>query len=104
MQPTLEVQAALGRWRNRYITGDPFTHITMTRLADLSLTTPATGDQLDAYLDLDRLWWDARYAALYLNRGNSAHAWIMRMGQEPEWHLNGTLAESDMLLEEVLAG
>ena len=104
VRPVVEVEATLGKWRNRYITGDPFTRISMQRVADLSVTTPFTGDQVESYLDLDRLWWAAGFGALYLNRGNTAHAWVARMGQEPEWDVNGTIAESDMEIEEVIAG
>lgn len=105
IDPRLEVEAELGRWTNSYAVGDRFVHITATRRALITNKDAwATGDELAAWLDLDRQWRDARFGAFWLNRGATAHAWVPRLRRAGPWKIDYPTAESQMELEEVLAG
>lgn len=101
----LEVRAELGGWGNRYDTGDIFTTITATRKAALgSLTAFGQTDTLASFRSVDRQWYAANYGGFYLNRGDTAQAWVMRPRNARPWRISAGIAESQIELEEVVAG
>lgn len=86
----------------RLKTGPPWTTIRARRLGLVTQVTPASGDELASWLELDRsireherlLWW-AREA-------DHSPVWVMRRANEPEWEVGPRVAEDDLILDEVL--
>lgn len=92
----------IGGGTHRVSTGRPHVRMQARRLARVAIATPATGDQLGSWLEIDRLWAAAGPAAWFFNRGNTSEAFIFRKMNASDWNVNQILSEDDLLCEEVV--
>jgi hypothetical protein len=103
VEPVIEVQPRHRGWRQRASAGYPITTIRARRQASITLASAGSADELNTWLNLDRLMHDADYNLVYLDQGDASQGWVMRRVSEPEFTLDGpTLTEGDVEYEEVV--
>lgn len=101
IEPHIDIPL-LGGGTQRVMTGRPYVEMRAQRLATVNFTTPASGDQLAAWLDLDDLMGNGRPCAWYFNRGNTAESFIFRKMNESDWNVHQVVSEDDLILHEVV--
>lgn len=102
IEPRRDEAPEHGGWRQRLQLGDPLVRIQATLQADVAAATPAKGDQLDTWLDLQRQIWDRDVFFLHLNLGDLSQGWPVRSLEDPLWALHGTRSESPWTVEEAI--
>ena len=83
-------------WRQRSIVGRPLLRLRLRRIA-LKETERA------AWLEIDRQWEAVDYALVCLHENNPHETYVMRRTATPKW-VGRVISESDLELEEVVAG
>ena len=102
LEPKIDVAPQHGGWRQRSQMGDPLLRLQATLLAGVLTASPASGDDLDDTLDLQRQLWDADYFFCYLTTGDVSQGYVMRSADDPLWTVGPGLAETPWTLEEVV--
>lgn len=92
----------IGGGTSTVITGYPWVETRARRLAAVTHATPATGDQLGAWLNVDYLFQYYGFCAWFANRGNSGEAYIFKKMNESRWPVNPVVSEDDLVLEQLV--
>lgn len=102
IEPTLNVAPPHGGWRQRSQVGDRVLRIEARLHAGVTQATPASGDALDDWLDLQRQIWDADAFWCFVNLGDLSQGAVVRSLEGPAWRVGAGLAETPWVLEEVV--
>ena len=81
--------------------GERLWRIEARLLAGVTLANPASGDQLNDWLDLQRQIWDADAFWCFVNLGDPSQGAVVRSLEGPAWAVGPGLADSPWVLEEV---
>lgn len=103
LEPTVDVGPEHKGWDQRLRLGETRTRLTLQRLADAAGAPLVAGtDELSTWLELERQWFLADAALVWLRDDHPGLTWMMRIAQGPEWNLDSHLSESDIELVEVV--
>lgn len=101
VEPVIDVGPRHGGWRQRSQMGERLWRIEARLHAGVTPANPASGDQLDDWLDLQRQIWDADSFWCFVNLGDPSQGAVVRSLEGPAWDVGPGLADSPWVLEEV---